>query len=268
MALPISRNTTYAGGSPIKPIDLDDLQDQIVRLESLRAIAESFRTEIKTMPIPANAGSPADSSDAYSSTAGDGIINCDSWIIPIVGIDVGARIVGVNAHIRDSVTGPTKLLVGFVRVNSLDGISSGEWSHAASNVSANFTLGTVSRGQALTGDGPYQLTTTGTLPAGYALATSYWLIRVDANNSKLALSYANAIAGIYVATTTNGSGVHTLSPVYPWAAVLTSGSGSDQIISVTGERRIVPNQKLCVSFPKIGSSATRVYGLDVMYRYD
>lgn len=36
MSLPTSRNTTYAAGSPILSADLNDLQDQIVNLETKR----------------------------------------------------------------------------------------------------------------------------------------------------------------------------------------------------------------------------------------
>jgi hypothetical protein len=55
-----------------------------------------------------------------------------------------------------------------------------------------------------------QLTTTGTLPAGLALATDYFVIRVDADNIKLASSVANAEAGTAVdITAAAGGGTHT-----------------------------------------------------------
>lgn len=62
-----------------------------------------------------------------------------------------------------------------------------------------------------TGDGPIQLTTTTTLPAGLSLATDYYVIRVDADTFRLATSFANALAGSYVSITTDGTGTHTLS---------------------------------------------------------
>lgn len=62
------------------------------------------------------------------------------------------------------------------------------------------------------GDGPIRLTTTGTLPAGLALATDYWIIEgADADTFKLASSLANAYAGTAVDITGTGSGTHTLS---------------------------------------------------------
>lgn len=63
-----------------------------------------------------------------------------------------------------------------------------------------------------TGDGPYQLTTTTTLPAGLALATDYWIIRVDANDFQLATSLANALAGTAQPISDDGTGVHTITP--------------------------------------------------------
>jgi hypothetical protein len=59
------------------------------------------------------------------------------------------------------------------------------------------------------GDG-VRFTTTGTLPAGLSLATTYYLIRVtDNRNFKVATSVANAYAGTAVDITSAGSGAHT-----------------------------------------------------------
>lgn len=54
-------------------------------------------------------------------------------------------------------------------------------------------------------------TTTGALPTGLALATDYFVIRVDATTIKLASSLANAIAGTAIDITAIGSGTHTLT---------------------------------------------------------
>lgn len=48
------------------------------------------------------------------------------------------------------------------------------------------------------------LTTTGSLPAGLSLATTYYVIRVDANTIKFATSAANAVAGTAINLTTQG----------------------------------------------------------------
>ncbi len=58
----------------------------------------------------------------------------------------------------------------------------------------------------ITGDGPFDMVTSGTLPAGLAVSTEYWCIRVDDNNFKVALSYALATAGTAVDITSAGSG--------------------------------------------------------------
>jgi hypothetical protein len=63
----------------------------------------------------------------------------------------------------------------------------------------------------LTGDGPFQVTTTSAQPAGLSLATDYWVIVIDANTFKLAISLANAFAGTNLLISTNGTGTQTLS---------------------------------------------------------
>lgn len=55
-------------------------------------------------------------------------------------------------------------------------------------------------------------TTTTTLPAGLALATDYFVIKVSANTFKLASSLVNALAGTAIDITSAGTGVHTLTP--------------------------------------------------------
>lgn len=60
-----------------------------------------------------------------------------------------------------------------------------------------------------------RLTTTTTLPAGLALATDYYVIRVTDSTFKLATSYANAIAGTAINITDAGTGTHTMSRLLP-----------------------------------------------------
>ena len=63
-----------------------------------------------------------------------------------------------------------------------------------------------------TGEGPLRLTTTGTLPAGLATSTDYWIVAVDADTLAFATSRANALAGTLVnITAAAGGGTHTLS---------------------------------------------------------
>lgn len=60
-----------------------------------------------------------------------------------------------------------------------------------------------------------RLTTTVTLPAGLALATDYYVIKVSDTTFKLATSYANAIAGTQIDITDAGTGTHTVSWLLP-----------------------------------------------------
>lgn len=58
-------------------------------------------------------------------------------------------------------------------------------------------------------DGPFVLTTNGTLPTGLALATEYFIHKVDANTFRYAKSIEALRLGDYISITTNGSGTHT-----------------------------------------------------------
>jgi len=71
-----------------------------------------------------------------------------------------------------------------------------------------------------------RLTTTTTLPAGLALATDYYVIRVSDTTFKLATSYANAIAGTQINITDAGTGTHTASWLLPR---YTNGAGLNAI---------------------------------------
>ena len=62
-----------------------------------------------------------------------------------------------------------------------------------------------------TGDGPAQVSSSTTLPAGLTAATDYWIIKIDEDTFQLATSLANAYAGTAQAITTDGTGTHTLS---------------------------------------------------------
>lgn len=56
---------------------------------------------------------------------------------------------------------------------------------------------------------PIRLTTTGALPAGMSLATTYYWNRTGAGTGNIATSYANLDAASYVAASDTGSGTHT-----------------------------------------------------------
>lgn len=64
---------------------------------------------------------------------------------------------------------------------------------------------------------PFRFTTTGTLPTGLSLNTTYWTVRVSATTSRLATSLTNASAAVptVVAFTDAGSGTHTATIYLP-----------------------------------------------------
>lgn len=64
------------------------------------------------------------------------------------------------------------------------------------------------------GDGPMQLTTTGTLPGGLALATNYWIEVVDVNTIKLHATLSAVLAKSAAIDLTAGeAGTHTIADV-------------------------------------------------------
>ena len=65
----------------------------------------------------------------------------------------------------------------------------------------------------VTGDGPFTLTTTNTLPAGLSLATNYYVIFNISTPTgfQLATSQANALDGTEVDITDTGTGTHTIA---------------------------------------------------------
>ena len=64
-----------------------------------------------------------------------------------------------------------------------------------------------------TGTGPVRMTTSGTLPSGLALATNYWVIRVDDHVLKLAATRADAMNSMAIDITDVGIGIQTMTVV-------------------------------------------------------
>lgn len=56
---------------------------------------------------------------------------------------------------------------------------------------------------------PFRFTTSNTLPAGLSLNTTYYWNRTGAGTGNVATSYANLLAGTYVACSDTGTGTHT-----------------------------------------------------------
>lgn len=100
-----------------------------------------------------------------------------------------------------------------------------------------------------------RLTTTTTLPAGLALATDYYVIKVTDSTCKLATSYANAVAGTAINITDAGTGTHTMSRLLPR---YTNGAGVQAIFfnpAATALGAATPN--LSIGYTNSAQTASR-----------
>ncbi len=97
----------------------------------------------------------------------------------------------------------------YATAGALNKISATFLSSSQVNTGTDVITQTAAHGYA-TGDGPFRLTTSNTLPAPLALATDYYIIYVSATTYKLATSFANAIAGTAIDLTTTGTGTQTI----------------------------------------------------------
>jgi len=70
----------------------------------------------------------------------------------------------------------------------------------------------------------------GALPTGLSAGVDYWTVAVTATTSRLATSFANAIAGVTVDFSTNGTGTHTITVGLPR---YTDGAGVQAFTTVT-----------------------------------
>lgn len=96
----------------------------------------------------------------------------------------------------------------FDAVNQAEGVgSAAAWTRISTFTTTNATnhIDLTAHGF-LTGDGPIRLEEgNGDLPDGYAEDTDYWVVKVDADDFKVATTYANAIAGTAVAIADDGT---------------------------------------------------------------
>ncbi len=99
----------------------------------------------------------------------------------------------------------------------------------------------------ITGDGPFELSTSDTLPAELAASTDYWFIKTDANSGKLATSLVNALAATAIAITDDGTGTHTIVRqsrlVVPSGITAVRLSGAFNITSIDASKWISQNIK-------------------------
>lgn len=105
----------------------------------------------------------------------------------------------------------------------------------------------------VTGDGPYQVSSTGTLPGGLAVSTDYFAIVVDADIFQLASNRTNALAGTAIDITSQGTGTHTITGVqnvaFPPTNTVQDGSGG--LLILPGQSLVVPAPE---SFTVVGDT--------------
>lgn len=121
-----------------------------------------------------------------------------------------------------------------------------------------------------TGDGPFQLTTTTTLPAGLSLATNYWVIRTGADTFKLATSLANAFASANVLLGDDGTGVHTITPtaaLSPALGVIVTGDAPGAWFSIESLDRTAVQLKQTHDNPGISADLTVIQNADSSWYY-
>ena len=129
------------------------------------------------------------------------------------------HIINASAFSAASTTMPAVLMLvdmlAFHRVTSVTTATS------QSTITSNTVTASSSSGLLLTYTNDFsnyqkvRFTTSGGLPTGLSLATDYWLIRQSATTAKVAVSYADAIAGNAIAYTDAGTGTHTMTCLLP-----------------------------------------------------
>ena len=119
------------------------------------------------------------------------------------------------------------------------------WSSTA-NIPSNILTGTRVR-----------LTTSGTLPAGLATATDYYVIKMSDTTFELATSFGNATAGTQIDITDTGTGTHTVNWLLPR---YTNGAGLNAMFfnpSATALGAATPNLSIgYTNSSQVGSRAT------------
>jgi hypothetical protein len=88
-----------------------------------------------------------------------------------------------------------------------------------------------------------QFTTSTTLPTGISAATDYYVVPASSSTYRVATSYANAVAGTYVAYTDTGTGDQTATPVaLAGATAILQGSNDNGVTWAT-----VPNSSQTIT---------------------
>jgi len=108
------------------------------------------------------------------------------------------------------------------------------------------------------GDGPLQLTTTGTLPTGLSTLTDYYVIKAGDDAIQLATSLVNAMAGTAVTFSDIGAGTHTLT------STSDSETAGAEIAHTVRGPRILLFEMQCFAADAIGASSAAAILNDVI----
>jgi hypothetical protein len=127
------------------------------------------------------------------------ILNVGCTIVAAAGAPWQAKLVDLQGYYKMS--GANVTGVGSrVLINS-DTVAASDGSPALVLTTTTYEFNTYTK---------VRFTTTTTLPTGLSLLTDYWITRTGVRTYKVSTSYANAIAGTYIAWTDAGTGTHTM----------------------------------------------------------
>ena len=191
-------------------------------------------------------------------------ISAQSGVSPVVDVGETRALLSDGTNVQELPSAPPAFHGALVNINATQSISDATATNVAWNVEAydevagrnQFWLGvdatitaaaddnvTLTAHGMETGDGPFQFSTTTTLPAGLSLTTDYWAIKTAATTFMVATSLANALAGTQVDITDAGTGTHTIERethlVVPSGVTRVRLTGAVEFAAnATGERRV------------------------------
>jgi hypothetical protein len=126
----------------------------------------------------------------------------------------------------------------------------------------------------VTGDGPVQVSTTTTLPAGLTASTDYWINVASANTYTLHPSLATALAGTQaIDITSAGTGTHTISDTSStmrvhWHSMGLLGNAADGAVTLTSQRSYrvrVKHTPRTIAYSLIGTLSAAVATYCTLY---
>lgn len=135
----------------------------------------------------------------------------------------------------------------------------------ASVTNATNTVTKATAHNLFTGDGPINFQSGGTYPTGLSATADYWFIKTGANTGKLAASIEDALAGVAVDFSTDGSGTLKLiaqagTKRVHWEThdglLGLAGDGAVALTSQVGYSKRIPHSPLVVAYALDGTLDT------------